>query len=48
MEEVESNMTAFREGKYPIDSFIMDYDWVSGSLRAVFISICGGALSFSV
>lgn len=20
-------MTAFRDGQYPIDSFIMDYDW---------------------
>jgi hypothetical protein len=20
-------MSAFREGQYPIDSFIMDYDW---------------------
>eukprot|EP00047_Mylnosiga_fluctuans_P009080 m.261535 g.261535 ORF g.261535 m.261535 type:complete len:602 (+) comp24727_c0_seq1:570-2375(+) len=27
MQQVEGNMTAFRSGKYPIDSFIMDYDW---------------------
>jgi hypothetical protein len=27
MEEVEGNMTRMRDGKYPIDSFIMDYDW---------------------
>jgi hypothetical protein len=27
MEEVESNMTAARDGEYPWDSFIMDYDW---------------------
>jgi len=27
MEQVEGNMTAFRDGKFPIDSFIMDYDW---------------------
>lgn len=27
MEYVEGNMTAFRDGAYPIDSFIMDYDW---------------------
>lgn len=25
--DVTSNMSAFRTGKYPIDSFIMDYDW---------------------
>jgi hypothetical protein len=25
--QVEGNMTAFRDGRYPIDSFIMDYDW---------------------
>ena len=25
--DVTSNMTAFRTGKFPIDSFIMDYDW---------------------
>ena len=25
MEYVEGNMTAFRDGRYPIDSFIMDY-----------------------
>lgn len=25
--EVESNISAFRKGKYPIDAFIMDYDW---------------------
>jgi hypothetical protein len=24
---VDTNMTAMREGNYPIDSFIMDYDW---------------------
>lgn len=27
MQEVVNNMTAFRSGAYPIDSFIMDYDW---------------------
>lgn len=27
MEMVESNMTAMRDQLYPIDSFIMDYDW---------------------
>ena len=27
MEEVVGNMTKFRDGRYPIDSFIMDYDW---------------------
>ena len=26
MEEVEANMTAFRDGAYPIDAHIMDYD----------------------
>jgi hypothetical protein len=26
-DDVTSNMTAFRTGKFPIDSFIMDYDW---------------------
>lgn len=26
MEQVEGNMTAFRDGDYPIDSFIMDYE----------------------
>lgn len=27
MEEVEGNMTRFRDGAYPIDAHIMDYDW---------------------
>ena len=27
MRQVIGNMTKFRDGKYPIDSFIMDYDW---------------------
>lgn len=27
MEQVEGNMTAFRDGAFPIDSFVMDYDW---------------------
>ena len=27
MEEVESYMVQFRDGAFPIDSFIMDYDW---------------------
>ena len=27
MNEVIGNMTKFRDGRYPIDSFIMDYDW---------------------
>lgn len=27
MQEVEGNMTRFRAEGYPIDSFIMDYDW---------------------
>eukprot|EP00041_Stephanoeca_diplocostata_P019001 m.402856 g.402856 ORF g.402856 m.402856 type:complete len:276 (+) comp21185_c0_seq4:356-1183(+) len=27
MQEVEGYMHKFREGAYPIDSFIMDYDW---------------------
>jgi alpha-glucosidase len=27
MEEVEGNMTLFRDGQYPIDAHIMDYDW---------------------
>ena len=27
MQEVVGNMTKFRDGNYPIDSFIMDYDW---------------------
>lgn len=30
MLEVEGNMTLFRKGEYPIDSFIMDYDWWMG------------------
>ena len=27
MQEVEKYMHEWREGDYPIDSFIMDYDW---------------------
>jgi len=27
MEQVEANMTLFRDGAYPIDAHIMDYDW---------------------
>ena len=27
MEEVEGYMVDFRDGAFPIDSFIMDYDW---------------------
>eukprot|EP00045_Choanoeca_perplexa_P013099 m.146330 g.146330 ORF g.146330 m.146330 type:complete len:730 (-) comp16236_c1_seq1:702-2891(-) len=27
MQEVQGNMSKFRDEKYPIDSFIMDYDW---------------------
>ena len=27
MEEVEGNATAFRDGKFPNDMMIMDYDW---------------------
>ena len=27
MEEVEGNMTAFRDGAYPVSTFIMDYDF---------------------
>jgi len=27
MEEVEGNMTRFRDGAFPIDAHIMDYDW---------------------
>ena len=27
MAEVEGYMHRFRDGSYPIDSFIMDYDW---------------------
>ena len=27
MNQVIANMTKFRDGAYPIDSFIMDYDW---------------------
>lgn len=33
MEEVESNMTAFRAGAYPVDSFIMDYDWWNPTMQ---------------
>jgi hypothetical protein len=28
MEQVEANMTLFRDGSYPIDAHIMDYDWL--------------------
>ena len=36
---VDSNMTAMRDGKYPIDSFIMDYDWFGPAP-------CGGPFLF--
>ncbi len=36
MEEVEGNMTAFRDGAYPIDSFIMDCELIHAGSGSFF------------
>ena len=38
--DVHSNMSAFRDGKYPIDTFIMDYDWFQCGTSECYGAVC--------
>ena len=38
--DVLSNMTAFRAGNYPVDSFIMDYDWFQCGTSECYQAVC--------
>ena len=38
--DVLSNMTGFRNGNFPVDSFIMDYDWFQCGTSECYDAVC--------